>query len=109
MSRPKTADFLKAMQQGEPAAPASHAPGSEPPSASVHTLAGAAPAPAARAPRAPSYRAGLKHFGGYLKDETLEKIALLRVRLKKDNSALIELAIDEIYRKYNAKRAFGDD
>jgi len=27
-------------------------------------------------------RAGLKHFGGYLDDETLEKIALLRIRLK---------------------------
>lgn len=53
-------------------------------------------------------RAELKHFGGYLNDETLEKIALLRIRLKKDNSELITFAIEELYRKHNAKRAFGD-
>jgi hypothetical protein len=53
-------------------------------------------------------RAGLKHFGGYLDDETLEKIALLRVRLKKDNSELMTLAIEELYAKHKAKRAFGD-
>ena len=53
-------------------------------------------------------RASLKHFGGYLDDEALEKIALLRVRLKLDNSALIKLAIDDLYRKHAAKRAFGD-
>ena len=57
---------------------------------------------------ATSSRAGLKHFGGYLDDATLEKIALLRVRLKKDNSELIKLAIDELYAKNYAKRAFGD-
>ena len=56
----------------------------------------------------PPTRAGLKHFGGYLDDDTLEKIALLRVRLKKDNSELIKQAIEELYRKHNAKRAFGD-
>jgi hypothetical protein len=53
-------------------------------------------------------RAGLKHFGGYLDDSTLEKIALLRVRLKKDNSELIKQAIDELYAKNHAKRVFGD-
>ena len=53
-------------------------------------------------------RAQLKHFGGYLDDETLEKVALLRVRLKKDNSELIKFAIEELYRKNSAKRAFGD-
>src|ERR1700759_2454513 len=41
-------------------------------------------------------RADLKHFGGYLDDDTLEKIALLRVRLKKDNSTLMKHAIDEL-------------
>lgn len=56
----------------------------------------------------PTSRAGLKHFGGYLDDPTLEKIALLRVRLKKDNSELIKLAVDELYAKNHAKRAFGD-
>src|SRR5271166_4675892 len=53
-------------------------------------------------------RAELKHFGGYLDDDTLEKIALLRIRLKMDNSALIKHAIEELHRKHNAKRAFGD-
>src|SRR3954452_20796455 len=53
-------------------------------------------------------RAELKHFGGYLDDDTLEKIALLRVRLKKDNSELIKYAIDELHTRHNAKRAFGD-
>ena len=57
--------------------------------------------------KAPS-RASLKHFGGYVGDDTLEKIALLRVRLKKSNSELMELAIEELHRKHNAKRAFGD-
>ena len=53
-------------------------------------------------------RAQLTHFGGYLDDETFEKIVLLRVRLKKDNSKLIKFAIEELYRKHSAKRAFGD-
>jgi len=65
------------------------------------------PSPASARAAAPS-RAGKKHFGGYLGDDTLEKIALLRVRLKKDNSELIEFAIEELFRKHNAKRAFGD-
>ncbi len=56
---------------------------------------------------APS-RATLKHFGGYLDDDTLEKIALLRIRLKLDNSRLIKQAIEDLYRKHSAKRAFGD-
>jgi hypothetical protein len=94
MTRAKTADFLKAMQQGGPA---------DEPSATVCTP------PTARASKTPPYRVGLRHFGGYLDAETLEKIALLRVRLKVENAALIKQAIDELYRKLNAKRAFGDD
>jgi hypothetical protein len=35
-------------------------------------------------------------------------LALLRVRLKRDNSELIKRAIDELYARHNAKRAFGD-
>jgi hypothetical protein len=53
-------------------------------------------------------RAGLKHFGAYLDDGTLEKIALLRVRLKLDNSALTKRAIDELHAKHMARRAHGD-
>ena len=86
----KAADFLKAMQLAEEAAvPAAR--------------------PAARAkPAKPPSRAGPKHFGGYLDDETLEKIALLRIRLKRDNSELIKLAIEDLYSRHSAKRAFGD-
>jgi hypothetical protein len=43
-----------------------------------------------------------------LDDETLEKIALLRIRLKMDNSELIQHAMEELHRKHSAKRAFGD-
>lgn len=89
----KAAEFLAAMQVEVP-------PPAAAPAVSRDTTSTAAPRP--------SSRAGLKHFGGYLDDETLEKIALLRARLKKDNSALIKLAIDELYRKHQAKRAFGD-
>ena len=53
-------------------------------------------------------RAGLKHIGGYFDAETFEKVALLRARLSLDNSQLIKLAIDELYAKHRAKRAFGD-
>jgi hypothetical protein len=100
----KTADFLRAMQQseaGEPPVPASAA---EAP-VSLRAVPTAATKPK---PAKPPSRASLKHFGGYLEDDTLEKIALLRIRLKVDNSQLIKLAVDDLYRKHNAKRAFGD-
>jgi hypothetical protein len=38
----------------------------------------------------------------------VEKVALLRARLSLDNSELIKLAIEDLYRKHEAKRAFGD-
>jgi len=53
-------------------------------------------------------RLGLKHIGGYLPDEVVEKFALLRARLKLDNSELITLAISDLYAKQKAKKAFGD-
>jgi MoxR-like ATPase len=100
----KAADFLKAMQVGEGAEqPPTSPPVANPPAAVVQIAPNPRPAKAAA-----SKRSELKHFGGYLDDETLEKIALLRVRLKKDNSQLIKLAIDDLYRKHTAKRAFGD-
>ena len=73
----------------------------------LHAVPAARPAARAKPTKPPS-RAGLKHFGGYLDDETLEKIALLRIRLKRDNSELIKLAIEDLYSRHNAKRAFGD-
>jgi len=99
-----TDEFLRAMQPQPadlPEPPASAAPPPEVP-ASIHALPVQRGKPMKA--KAPS-RASLKHFGGYVGDETLEKIALLRIRLKKDNSQLIELAIDDLYRKHAAKRA----
>jgi hypothetical protein len=55
-----------------------------------------------------STRDGLKHIGGYLAPDTVEKVAILRARLRLDNSELITLAIDELYSKQKAKRAFSD-
>jgi hypothetical protein len=66
---------------------------------------------AAKAPsrgRAKTPRSELKHIGGYLDDETVEKVALLRIRLKLENSDLLKLAIEDLYRKHTARRAFGD-
>lgn len=57
--------------------------------------------------RAPS-RDGLKHIGGYFSREDVEKFAILRARLGLDNSQLIKLAIDDLFAKNQAKRAFGD-
>ena len=108
----KAAQFLAAMKQSEvPEYEAPPAPLSEsieeaaapPQTAVVRELPRPKP-PKVKLPQ----RAGLKHFGGYLDDDTLEKIALLRVRLRKDNSELIKQAIEDLYRKHNAKRVFGD-
>ena len=69
------------------------------------------PAPVIERPIAPSVekRKGMKHIGGYFACEDVEKFAILRARLRLDNSELIKLAIDELFRKHQAKRAFGDD
>jgi hypothetical protein len=111
MAKDRTAQFLAQMGKGasvetEPEA----APPALPPvsTAVVHEIP-RAQKPARKAKTIT--RADLKHFGGYLDDDTLEKIALLRIRLKMDNSALIKHvkhAIEELHRKHNAKRAFGD-
>jgi hypothetical protein len=58
--------------------------------------------------RRPTTRQGLKHIGGYLDRDTVEKVAILRARLGLDNSELITLAINELHSKQNAKRAFSD-
>jgi hypothetical protein len=118
MAKKPTAEaFLAAMQGGQleqddaPARAVTPVPAPAPAKEVVADMVAPEPRPvraaARRAPTKPS-RAQLKHFGGYLDDDTLEKIALLRVRLKKDNSELIKVAIDELHRKHNAKRAFGD-
>ncbi len=117
----RTATFLAAMTKAAPAPSASNTRAPEPdepdpvtssapeivaaPTAVVHRMP-----KAARAPRKakPLTREGLKHFGAYLDDDVFEKIALLRIRLKMDNSQLIAHAIEELYRRHSAKRAFGD-
>ena len=53
-------------------------------------------------------RDGLKHIGGYLAPDTVEKVAVLRARLRLDNSELMTLAINELYSKNEAKKAFSD-
>jgi hypothetical protein len=61
-----------------------------------------------QAKRAASTREGLKHIGGYLGADAVEKVAILRARLGLDNSELITLAINELHARHNAKRAFGE-
>jgi hypothetical protein len=51
-------------------------------------------------------RVGLKHFGAYLDDDTVEKVAVLRARLKLDNSQLVKLAIEELFASKRAESAF---
>ena len=112
MAKDRTAQFLTQMGKGasvgtEPTTVSTlpELPSPTPvPSAVVHEISRASKP----SRKAKPTRAELKHFGGYLDDDTLEKIALLRIRLKMDNSALIKHAIEELHRKHNAKRAFGD-
>ena len=85
--------FLAAMQDAEPQ-----------PAAPAATIE---PRPRASVPGAAS-RAGLKHIGGYLDRATVEKVAILRARLACDNSELLKRAIDDLYRKHEAQRTFGD-
>lgn len=69
-----------------------------------------APAPRTTEPKgqAVASRAGLKHIGGYCTVDTVEKFAVLRARLGLDNSELLKRAIDDLYLKHAARRAFGD-
>jgi hypothetical protein len=105
--RTKANDFLRAMnpEPAAPIAPVATIPTAPPVETARSTSGKAVQTTKAKA----SSRDQLKHFGGYVADETQEKIAILRARLKLDNSELITLAIDELFRKHAAKRAFGDE
>lgn len=104
MKKPNARDFIAKLGRGaEAEVPRPQLP------AELHVLPEAPRPRKATSKLAKPSRAMLKHFGGYLDDETLEKIALLRVRLKKNNSELIKLAIDELHSRQTAKRAFGDN
>ena len=100
MSKPtiKGAAFLQAL---------SVPPSEEAPRATAKDTTPKAEAPARKVARASS-RTGLKHIGGYFDRADVEKFAVLRARLGLDNSELIKLAVDELFRKHEAKRAFGD-
>ena len=88
----KAAEFLAAMSQAEPAPVVEI----QPPKRSMKR-------------QTTGTRAGLKHIGGYFERDIVEKFAVLRARLDLDNSELIKRAVEELYTKVNAKRAFGDD
>jgi len=101
MTKPnRAADFLQNMRLAE-------AEPEPPPVAQEISLRPAKATLAAK--KTASTRTGLKHIGGYFDLETVEKVAVLRARLRLDNSELIKVAIDDLHRKHLAKRAFGDD
>ena len=98
MKMDRSAEFVRNMTTAEPEA-------ETPPKITARPIR---KAKEQRQPAGTVSRAGLKHIGGYMDDETVEKVALLRARLKLDNSELIKLAINDLYAKHRAKRAFGD-
>ncbi|MFC3170249.1 hypothetical protein [Paracoccus fontiphilus] len=55
-------------------------------------------------------RAGQKHLGAYFDkgDPLLERVAILRARLDMTNSELIEHALNELWKRHEAGRAFGE-
>jgi hypothetical protein len=101
-TKPNAATFLKNMQQG------TAGEGADAPKRSEAPTKAANDAPATAKPASVVRRSGLKHIGGYFDSETVEKVALLRARLDLDNSELIKLAIDELFTKQKAARAFGN-
>jgi hypothetical protein len=102
MTNSKSAAFLQAFDDPAPEPAALPKPKPEP----KPVVAPRAVRPA----KAPSTsRVGLKHIGGYFDREDVEKIAILRARLGLDNSQLIRLAVEELFKKHSARRAFGDD
>lgn len=54
-------------------------------------------------------RVGQKHLGAYFDkdDPVLERVAVLRTRLDMNNSELIEHALNELWKRHEASRAFG--
>jgi hypothetical protein len=60
--------------------------------------------------KAAGKRAGQKHLGAYFDkgDPILERVAILRARLDMTNSELIEHSLNELWKRHEAGRAFGD-
>jgi hypothetical protein len=108
----RTASFLQALHIPEPAPARQEPPPPSPtpaPVAGLPQLVEAQPRPRARS----SVRDGKKHIGAYfdlVEDaEVIEQFARLRARLRLDNTGLVRLMIEDTFRKYEAKRAFGDE
>ena len=106
MKSSRSEDFIRNMTDGAEPDP-SPAPKPSPPIAS-QTQITRRRGPAGQLSSSSISRAGLKHIGAYLDTETVEKVAILRARLRIDNSELFKRAIDEFFAKHQAKRAFGD-
>lgn len=102
----KTASFLQALSIPERAT-VKEAESPKPELAPVPEQPRTAPVEPAR-----NSREHKKHLGAYFHEiddaEVLEQFAVLRARLRLDNSGLMRLMIGETYRKYEAKKAFGD-
>ena len=78
-------------------------PQAEPAQAAVRSMS-----KSSKAKETAKSRKNLKHIGGYFDAGTVERVAILRARLSLDNSELIKLAVDELYSRQKAKRAFSD-
>ncbi|WP_394227985.1 hypothetical protein [Paracoccus marcusii] len=94
--------LLAAMMSKEPEPEAVATPAAPKPAASR------SPEPVAEKPVAK--RAGQKHLGAYFDkgDPLLERVAILRARLDMNNSELIEHALQELWKRHEAGRAFGE-
>ena len=106
MTKPNAAAFLANMNLPVAETAEKDAPKPEP--RPKRAVAGKGTTPPAAAKSAVARRSDLKHIGGYFDGDTVEKVAILRARLKLDNSELIKLAIDELFAKHKAARAFGN-
>lgn len=84
------------------------APSSDALAANAPTLSEAHDTTSGVAPKTQRKQAGRKHIGGYFDRDMVEKVALLRARLSLNNSELITLAIEDLYRKHEAKRGAGE-
>lgn len=69
-----------------------------------------APEPGPPPARGAGRRSTQKHLGAYFDkgDPILERVAILRARLDMTNSELVEHALNELWKRHEAGRRFGD-
>jgi hypothetical protein len=102
MKNARAADFLRGMTSSAELAPEKK-PTAAPQLVPAPVVDNANPK---RRKRGPTPERG-KHIGGYIDDEELlEKVALLRTRLKVDNTGLIKLAVEALFSQTNTQRTF---